>query len=81
MSEFSLNNNESIEYQLALLQNHINVNSSIPGNFQNDLRKRDDKSQPIMKEAVFISATNYGYRTDRVNDKDEIKAKGIPNVI
>ena len=79
--ECSLNDNERIEDKLALLKDHMDPNCSIPGKFKDDLRVRDDKSQPIMKEGVFISAKNYGYRTDRVDDKDGIKAKGIPKVV
>ena len=81
MWECSLNNNERIEDKLALLKDHMDPHCSIPGKFKDDLRKRKDKSQPIMKEAIIISAKNYGYRTDRVGDEDGIKAKGIPKVV
>ena len=79
--ECSLGNRERIDDKLDLLKEHIDLQCSIPGKFQNDLRKRADESQPILKEAVFISAKNYGYRTDRVGDKDGIKAKGIPESV
>ena len=79
--ECSLNEHERIEDKLALLKDHMDPKCNIPGKFKDYLRKRDDNSQPIMKEAIFISAKNYGYCTDHVGDKDGIKAKGIPKVV